>query len=228
VDAGRTTPGRAGVAIGLSLFVHAAFLFGVAKPEPEVTQIAPVPLQFQIQELAPEVTAPELTPPEPEVAEPPPVVEEAPPPPPEPKPLPKPVPKPKPKPVPKPKPKPAPKPQPKAVAKPAPAPVAQPTATPEPLLRARYEDALAAWLARHKDYPMIARRRGIEGTVRLRVKVDRGGNVLSSQVVSGSGSAILDQASLRMVDRADPFPSMPKDYPGDSFQFVIPVDFELN
>ncbi len=230
---GRTSPGRAGLALGLSLAVHAAVLFGTRAPRLESTPIAPRLLRFEIQEIAPEPVVPP-TPvapepePEPEPVEPEPEpAPEPPPPPPEPKPLPKPAPKPPPPPKPRPRPAAPSKPAP-PVARPTPAPAPPPVAAvPESVVRARYEDQLSAWLGRYKDYPMVARRRGLEGSARLEVRLARSGKVLSSRIVASSGSSILDQAALRMVERADPFPSMPDDYPGGEFQFDVPVDFRL-
>ena len=64
---------------------------------------------------------------------------------------------------------------------------------------------LAAVEAR-KAYPDAARRRGTEGTVRLRFSVAEDGRLLAAKIVASSGSALLDRAAL------------------DLFASVFPVD----
>ena len=46
-------------------------------------------------------------------------------------------------------------------------------------------------------YPLIARKKGYEGTVYLRIRIDSDGRVLESKIEKSSGFAILDKAALR-------------------------------
>jgi periplasmic protein TonB len=96
-----------------------------------------------------------------------------------------------------------------------------------PAARVRYEQVLFAWMNRHKRYPMIAQRRGLEGIGSLRVRIDRSGRVLERTVVSSTGEQLLDQAALDMVRRASPFPAVPSEYAGESFEFVAPIQYRL-
>jgi protein TonB len=98
---------------------------------------------------------------------------------------------------------------------------------PDPEVRARYEQVLVAWLERNKIYPKRARQRRMQGEVWLRIRIDRQGRVQRFDVERGSGFAWLDRAAMAMVQRSDPFPPVPDDYPGDGFEFVVPVDFRL-
>ena len=138
-------------------------------------------------------------------APPPPVVQPAPPPP-QPVTPPKPKPVPKPKPAPKPKPRPAPVPPvqqimpvaPPSTASPAPmtAPVA-PAAATAPV----FVPATRASSTRNPkpEYPMIAKRRGWQGTVLLEVEVGENGSPRAVKVLESSGRALLDQSALRAV-----------------------------
>ncbi|WPO99847.1 energy transducer TonB [Pseudomonas sp. HR96] len=135
--------------------------------------------------------------------------------------LPKPVPKPKPKPQP-PKPERKPEPPKEQVAKQAedtppaaPAPAPAPKQTEQPPMPST-PDAKPSWLseiqvklAKYKRYPDEARRRGQVGTATLKFEVDAEGNVLSAEIVSSSGSAALDRATLEMVRKASPLPKPP-------------------
>ena len=94
-------------------------------------------------------------------------------------------------------------------------------------VRIRYEQQLYVWLARFKEYPMVARRRGLEGTGSIRVRLDRKGRVLERSVDRSTGERLLDDAAVDMTRRADPFPPVPADYQGESFEFVAPIEFRL-
>jgi protein TonB len=171
----------------------------------------------------------------------------SPPPMPEPPPALRPAPRPAPKPVPQPMP--APPPQLQAVP-PEPTPVQReptpslPQSAPPPRAEtvvagiappphpaanvlAGYEALLAAWLDRHKNYPLAAQRRRQEGEVLLRVRINREGRVLSFRAQDISDHPILDAAALSMVKRAEPFPPFPDDFPGSEFEFLLPVSFHL-
>jgi len=69
----------------------------------------------------------------------------------------------------------------------------------EPPIAADWQRALAAWLAAHKTYPELARRRGVEGSVVLRFTANRSGHVLDVSLLSSAGSPVLDGAAEAMV-----------------------------
>jgi len=68
--------------------------------------------------------------------------------------------------------------------------------------------AIQAAIERTKNYPRLARERGIEGEVRLRFRLNSAGIVESVEVVKSSGYEILDRASVQAVYRAAPMPSV--------------------
>ncbi len=68
--------------------------------------------------------------------------------------------------------------------------------------------AIQAAIERTKNYPRLARERGIEGEVRLRFRLNSAGNVDAVEVVKSSGYEILDSASIRAVYSAAPMPSV--------------------
>jgi periplasmic protein TonB len=67
---------------------------------------------------------------------------------------------------------------------------------------------IQAALERAKDYPRMARERGIEGVVQVRFRVLPSGNVERVEILKSSGSEILDAASVRTVYRSGPLPSV--------------------
>jgi len=61
---------------------------------------------------------------------------------------------------------------------------------------------LAEAIERAKQYPRMARERGIEGVVWLRVKLAPSGAVEKIEIAESSGSEILDKAAIETVYRA--------------------------
>ncbi|MCK5512665.1 MAG: energy transducer TonB [Thermodesulfovibrionia bacterium] len=72
-----------------------------------------------------------------------------------------------------------------------------------------------------KTYPLVARKRGIEGTVYISFGIGPDGEPQELKILKGSGSSILDNATLDIVKKAAPFPHV--DIPVE-----VPVVFKLN
>lgn len=90
-------------------------------------------------------------------------------------------------------------------------------------------DALAAYIARlqqaidaHKSYPPMARRRGIEGVVTVRLAIDAAGGLERTSLV-GRAPEMLARSTREAVDRASPFPPPP----GGPLQIEFPVRYEI-
>ncbi len=71
-----------------------------------------------------------------------------------------------------------------------------------------------------KAYPVLARKRGIEGTVYISFLIGSKGEPLDVRISKGSGSSILDNATRDIIRRAAPFPYV--DSP-----IEVPVVFRL-
>ncbi len=76
------------------------------------------------------------------------------------------------------------------------------------------------------EYPRLARRRGLEGTVLLEVLVDRNGRVLEVSVQTSSGHSILDRAAIRGVRSWRFSPGTIDGQPSD-MRVRVPVRFHL-
>ena len=72
-------------------------------------------------------------------------------------------------------------------------------------------------LNQFKRYPRQARARAHQGTVKVAFVLDSEGHVVSSRVVKSSGSPILDQETLDLVERAQPYPVPPAGTGGHGF-----------
>jgi periplasmic protein TonB len=94
--------------------------------------------------------------------------------------------------------------------------------------RASYMQRCRALIERHKEYPVMARRGGVEGTVMIRGSLGRDGSLRQCQLAKSSGSCLLDNAALRAVRSVDKFPPAPAELFGVELLFELPVSFRLS
>jgi protein TonB len=110
-------------------------------------------------------------------------------------------------------------------------PVPQATAPPKPRPSAAqiasWHRKIALQVERHKGYPASARARHEMGIAELAFTLDRNGKVVTSRVVRSSGFAALDQETIDTVRRAQPFPPPPENMPGETFDFTVPIRFNI-
>jgi protein TonB len=92
---------------------------------------------------------------------------------------------------------------------------------------ASWHRMIALQVERNKSYPALARAHHETGTAELAFTINRNGMVTASRVVRTSGFASLDQETIDTVRRAQPFPPPPPNMPGDTFEFTVPIRFNI-
>lgn len=88
-------------------------------------------------------------------------------------------------------------------------------------------DAIGRFLARvesRKEYPYMAMRRNLTGTVTVQVTIGVDGSLYGAEVISSSGAKMLDEAGLKAVKNSCPFPHDV----GRTICMNIPISFYLN
>jgi protein TonB len=90
---------------------------------------------------------------------------------------------------------------------------------------ATWRNQIVTILERNKRYPPEARARGEQGVTRLAFSIDSQGRLLSSRIVTSSGSAVLDAETLALVQRAQPYPPPPAELAGS--EMTVPVSFSI-
>jgi len=88
-----------------------------------------------------------------------------------------------------------------------------------------WKSQLMAQLERNKRYPSEAQSRGEQGIAQLAFSVDRSGGVHNARIVRSSGSNVLDQATLAMVERAAPLPPPPPEITGNQIPISVPIRY---
>ena len=82
-------------------------------------------------------------------------------------------------------------------------------------------------IEQHKIYPRQASLRQIQGTVVIHFIITLEGIVKRADVVQSSGFTVLDQAGLKAVKDASPFPKPPVDFFQTAVSIEVPILFEL-
>jgi len=95
-------------------------------------------------------------------------------------------------------------------------------------VRTEYLAGVVARLLRARRYPWRARQRRIEGVLKVSLTICADGSVDGVRVLASSGSRILDQAALEMVERASPFAPIPKALGTEEIRVSVPVAFRLH
>ena len=93
---------------------------------------------------------------------------------------------------------------------------------------ATWQSTLLGQLERHKRYPRKARRNRQESVVYVSITIDREGTVLDYRLTQASTYEALNQETLALIARAQPFPPPPPRISGDTVKFVVPVEFYLH
>lgn len=94
-------------------------------------------------------------------------------------------------------------------------------------LLARYLATVRARVAEHREYPYLARRANLEGTVCLRVSIGANGHLLGVAPTCGANARPLLAAALASVKEAAPFPPLPPAL-GPVLTLDVPIVFDLD
>jgi periplasmic protein TonB len=95
------------------------------------------------------------------------------------------------------------------------------------LLKA-YLEEIAMQLHKTKSYPRNARRKGWEGTVVIKLHLLPAGELEQAELAQSSGYQTLDDAALKAVQKAQPFPEFPEGVSAPSLTVNLPIQFILS
>ena len=99
----------------------------------------------------------------------------------------------------------------------------------------QFDNKLLSFFRRFRDrveavwnYPVEASSQGIEGTLLLKIVVNKKGELLDVLPLEGSGSEILDYEAIQAVYRAAPFGALPKSYPHEQLKIYAHFQYSLS
>lgn len=92
-------------------------------------------------------------------------------------------------------------------------------------LTASFSQQVSSKIKRYQRYPVVAQRRGWEGTAEVLVRFDPDGRVANIVLGKSSGREVLDEEAVNMVRRASPLPEAPQGLFGKEIK--VPIIFRL-
>ncbi len=91
-----------------------------------------------------------------------------------------------------------------------------------------YFSRVRSHLERNKEYPVLALRGRLEGTVTVRFTIRNDGSVGSAGIVKSSGYNLLDQSALRTVHVSAPFPNPPDTTGSRDTSVSVPLVYKMD
>ena len=91
----------------------------------------------------------------------------------------------------------------------------------------QYTHSIQLKIAKAKTYPALARERNQQGKAFLSFKLNKAGEILELLVENSSGHEILDEAAIKAIKEAAPFPNIPESLNKNFASLKIPISFVL-
>ena len=91
--------------------------------------------------------------------------------------------------------------------------------------RELYKSKLVAWVYKALEYPEKDKHARKEGNLQGKVVISRDGKLVSTDLLEETRYATLNIAAKNATKLAQPYPVMPKDIEGDTFEFTVPILF---
>jgi protein TonB len=102
-------------------------------------------------------------------------------------------------------------------------------------LNLREDDKLISFYRRFRDrieavwnYPVEAATKGIQGTLLIKIIINKKGELLDAIPLQSSGSDILDYEAIQAVYRAAPFGALPSYYPHEQLKIHAYFQYSIN
>jgi len=90
-----------------------------------------------------------------------------------------------------------------------------------------YTALIRSMIDKQKEYPLMARKSGAEGTVYIKFVLARDGRLKRAEVSRSSGRNILDRAAMNAVTSVNRFPAVPESMEGAELHFELPLAYKL-
>jgi len=91
--------------------------------------------------------------------------------------------------------------------------------------RELYKAKLVAWVYKSLEYPEKDKRARKEGSLQAKVTINRDGSLASTELLEETRYATLNVAAKNATKLAQPYPPIPKDIDGKTFEFIVPILF---
>ncbi len=91
-----------------------------------------------------------------------------------------------------------------------------------------YLGSVRSKIEKNKNYPLIARKMGIEGVVGVEFKIFSNGKVELLKIIKSSGAKSLDQAAFEAIKKSEPFPQFPELLNKENLMVNLSIVFKID
>lgn len=96
-----------------------------------------------------------------------------------------------------------------------------------PRLEKQYGKGIYGLINQKKSYPRRAKRRKIQGVVKVAFNIAKNGLISNLRIHQSSGSSLLDKAALDAVRKVGRFPAIPATINKQVLSYIIPISYKL-
>ena len=90
-----------------------------------------------------------------------------------------------------------------------------------------WQTKIVKLVAKKQVYPRAAMRQELEGRAKVRVSIDRDGNITGHDIVAATGQPVFDEEIPKLIERINPLPAPPSDLSDDQLSFVLPLSWVI-
>jgi len=90
-----------------------------------------------------------------------------------------------------------------------------------------WQKELVTLIKSKQTYPRAALSKQIEGKAKIKITLDKSGNITNYEITEPTGEAALDDELPKLMERLDPMPALPASFAKDSLTFVLPISYRL-
>ena len=90
-----------------------------------------------------------------------------------------------------------------------------------------YASSIRDRIGQKKKYPKLAKKKGWQGEALIAFQISKLGEILKVSVESSSGHEILDEAALKAIKKAGPYPPIPNQLNRQAMLLKMPITFIL-
>ena len=88
-----------------------------------------------------------------------------------------------------------------------------------------YQSEMYKLIAKNVKYPKRSQQRGERGRVVVKVELDREGKIVNLTRQESTPFSRLNSAAEKAFRVSEPFPPVPKEVQGNTFEFIFPINF---
>ncbi len=90
-----------------------------------------------------------------------------------------------------------------------------------------WQKKIGKLVAKKQVYPRAAMRKELEGRARVKISIDRSGEIKNFEIMEKTGHAILDKEVPKLMARLNPLPTPPASLSDSQLSFILPLSWRL-